>query len=428
MNHFVSKIWHSTAARNVGKLLSANIIAQAIGLLVYPILTRLYSPEDFGVLNLFSSIAGVLILISTLEWYNAIVLPKEEREGRALVHLSLVCIAIVTLLIALTIPWAGPIAEIFHSPDLARYYWLLPIYVAMMGVWNVLNYWYIRQKEYGYISGYQISQTLFSAGFKVGFGLIPLVGGLVYATILSPLCALIVFILLSAKLIAPLLSEWDWQNCKKSAKKYSNFPKYSTPRVVLNNIAGQLPVLVLTPLFGNKLVGFWGMAIMLAFVPISIVTRALYQVLYQQTTEKVNNSLSVRAYYQHFTWWTLAVIIPVFCLLWWVLPELAAWLLGDEWRTVGIYIRWMLPWLTVATLVLSTGFIPDIFGKQKMEFVFEIFMALARAAGVILGIWKNDFLIAIAGYSIGSAIVSGARYVWQLSLIRRYEQSLEQAA
>ena len=428
MNQFVSKIWHSAGARNVGKLLSANIIAQAIGLLVYPILTRLYSPEDFGLLNLFSSIAGVLILLSTLEWYNAIVLPKNEKEGRALAHLSLVCIAMVSLLIALTIPFAGSIADLFHSPDLAQYYWLLPIYVAMMGIWNVLNYWYIRKKEYGYISGYQISQTLFSAGFKVGFGWIPLLGGLVYATILSPLCALIVFILLSAKQLTPLLTDWDWQSCKKVAGKYSNFPKYSTPRVVLNNIAGQLPVLVLTPLFGNKLVGFWGMAIMLAFVPISIVTRALYQVLYQQTTEKVNNNLSIKSYYKHFSLWTLAVIVPVFALLGWVLPELTAWLLGDEWRTVGEYIRWMLPWLVGVMLVNSTGFIPDIFGKQKMEFVFEIIMALARALGVILGIWQNDFLMAIAGYSIGSAIVAGARYIWQLALIRHYEQSLQQAA
>ena len=108
MKQFLSKIWYSPSARNVGKLLSANVIAQAIGILIYPLLTRMYSPEDFGLLNLFSSIGGVLIILSTLEWYNAIVLPKREEEARAIVHLSLLSLAAFTALLILTIPFANP--------------------------------------------------------------------------------------------------------------------------------------------------------------------------------------------------------------------------------------------------------------------------------------------------------------------------------
>ena len=63
----------STGIKNFSKLLSANIIAQIIGLIVYPILTRIYTPEDFGLLNLFLSISGVLVILSTAEYYNAIV-------------------------------------------------------------------------------------------------------------------------------------------------------------------------------------------------------------------------------------------------------------------------------------------------------------------------------------------------------------------
>ena len=71
----------SSGARNFAKLLSANVLAQVIGLIVYPILTRIYSPEDFGLLNLFLSIGGVLAILSTAEYYYAIVLPKEEQEA-----------------------------------------------------------------------------------------------------------------------------------------------------------------------------------------------------------------------------------------------------------------------------------------------------------------------------------------------------------
>ena len=71
----------SSGVRNFTKLLSANVVAQVIGLVVYPILTRMYAPEDFGLLNLFMSIGGVLAILSTAEYYYAIVLPKEEKDA-----------------------------------------------------------------------------------------------------------------------------------------------------------------------------------------------------------------------------------------------------------------------------------------------------------------------------------------------------------
>ena len=69
----------SSGVRNFSKLLSANVVAQVIGLVVYPILTRMYAPEDFGLLNLLLSISGVLVIFSTAEYYNASVFQDKEQ-------------------------------------------------------------------------------------------------------------------------------------------------------------------------------------------------------------------------------------------------------------------------------------------------------------------------------------------------------------
>ena len=422
MKEKMSQIWHSSSVRNVGKLLSANVIAQALGLLVYPILTRLYAPEDFGLLNLFCSIGGVLILLSTLEWYNAVVLPKREEDARAIVHLCLLSIGVLTLVLLATVPFAGRIAGLFNSPSLAHYYWLLPIYVMLMGGWNVLNYWYIRNKQYGRISGYQVSQSLFSAGYKTGFGFQGwLNGGLIYASILSPLCALVLSLLMNGKQRLAALCRIDKVRCREMAHMYANFPKFSTPRALLNNIVGQLPVLLLTPLFGSRYVGFWGMAILLAFVPISTITRAIYQVLFQKTTECVHAGQPIRHIYRRFTRYTLVTVLPAFAALWFVLPLLTSWLLGEEWTVTGEYIRWMLPWLVCSILNTSTSFLVDVFFKQKEGLYFEILLACGRSSGVGLGIWLNNFEAAIAGYSIASALINGAQYIWLMHLVRVYE-------
>ena len=74
-------IFRSDVVRNTTKLLSANVLAQVVGLLIYPLLTRLYSQDDFGLLSLFVSMGGVLALVSTAEYQYSIVLPKDEKTA-----------------------------------------------------------------------------------------------------------------------------------------------------------------------------------------------------------------------------------------------------------------------------------------------------------------------------------------------------------
>ena len=153
MKEWIQKIAHSELVRNSAKLLTANVVAQAIGLLVYPILTRLYTPEDFGLLNLFLSIGGVLVLLSTAEYQYAIVLPKKDEDARGLVHICGFLLLITTGIVLLSVPFSKPIAHLFNTPELANWYWLMPLFVLAMGLWNILNYWYIRRKAYSRISG-----------------------------------------------------------------------------------------------------------------------------------------------------------------------------------------------------------------------------------------------------------------------------------
>ena len=424
MQEIVSKIWHSASARNVGKLLSANIIAQVIGILVYPVLTRIYAPEDFGLLNLFLSIGGILVLFSTLEWYNAIVLPQKEQTAAAIVHLCALSIGALVVVLLLSLPFAEPIAQLFKSPALAQYWWLLPVYVALMGVWNVLNYWYIRCKAYGRISGYQISQSLFSAGYKTGLGFVNTAGGLIYASVLAPLCSLILSVSLSAKKVLKPLCVWDRAECKQAATDYANFPKFSMPRRLLNSVVTQLPVLLLTPLFGNALIGLWGMALLLTFTPINMVTNALYQVFYQYAVERIRKRMSIYRYYKRYLLIVFGGILLLQAVVFVPLPQLIHWFLGEGWDLTGRLIRWTFPWMLFYFLTFSTGFLPDIFGKQKIELYFEILLAVLRVAGLAVGVWMDNFETAVAGYCIGSTIGIIARFIWQMELVRRYERTL----
>ena len=135
-----SYIFRSELIRNAGNLLSASVVAQLIGLLVYPLLTRLYSPDDFGLLTLFLQIGNVLVMLTTMEYHYAIVLPDNEQDAQNVMRLCFRLLALSTIVVAVSVLFRAPIAALFKSPDLARFYPLMPLMVFALGLWNMLNY------------------------------------------------------------------------------------------------------------------------------------------------------------------------------------------------------------------------------------------------------------------------------------------------
>jgi O-antigen/teichoic acid export membrane protein len=167
------------------------------------------------------------------------------------------------------------------------------------------------------------------------------------------------------------------------------------------------------------------MAIMLGFTPISVIAKSIYQVMYQYTTQRVNASQPLWGYFGRFTLVSLLIVLPLFIALTFVLPDLTSWLLGDDWRETGRYIQWMLPWLACSLLTSSTGFVADIFYRQKLGLCFELLTALLRTLGVCAGIWLHDFSVSVAGYAIGSAIAVLSQYIWLMGLVKQYDRGIK---
>lgn len=421
----LSSIIKSSGVRNFTKLLSANVVAQVIGLVVYPILTRMYAPEDFGLLNLFLSIGGVLAILSTAEYYYAIVLPKEEKDAEQVLGVGVLWLVATTVLVGLSVVFSRPISLLFKSPNLVSYYWLMPLYVFAMGAWNLLNYWYIRHKEYNPISRYQVSQNVLSSGGKLGMGWGGVLqGGMIYSVVVAPLISLLSSWVSARKTLLPALRRISWRGVCEQACVYRNFPYFVLPRSFVNMLAGQMPILLLTPFFGGEAVGLLSLAILLGYTPIGTITRAIYQVMYQHTMEQVHEQKPIGQIFRKFILSASAIIIPVFVGLWFVLPDLTAWLLGAEWHVSGEYIRWMLPWLYVSLLSCSINYLFDVFMQQKWGLFFEVMLAVMRVAGLCIGVWAGNFMLAIMCYSFFTALALVAQIIWMLLQVRRYDRSL----
>lgn len=424
MKQFLSKIWFSSSARNVSKLLSANIIAQAIGLFIYPILTRMYAPEDFALLNLFTSIVGVLVIIATAEYQYAIVLPKDEQKARAIVQVCLLTLAALFALIVFSIPFAGPIANLFNAPDLARYWWLVPFSVLGLSLWNILNYWYIRRKAFTRISGYQITQSVFSASGKIGLGALSWLGGLIIASVIAPLLSLLISGCLAWKKQLRELCAFDGAQLKSAAREYANFPKFNLPRALVNTAGLALPVWLLTPHFGLEPMGYLSLAMMAAFVPLTIIARACYQVLFQHVSELVQNRQSLRAVLMPFIAWMGGIMGIGLAGIYYFIPQLVTVLFGAEWIESAGIIRALFPYLLLTPVCGSICFLSDVFGKQKTAMWLETRYVLFMAAALGLGIYLNSFIGAVRLLAWTRFIYLAIQLLWFISLARTYDRLL----
>lgn len=411
----------SKLIQNSAKLLSANVYAQAIGLVVYPILARLYAPEDFGVLNLFLSIGSIFILLSTVSYQLAIVLPKQEKQAIAVVHLCLTIALVVSGVVLISVPFAGAIANLFKTPSLAKWYFLLPIYILVMAGWNILSYWYIRHAEYDRNSGYQVLQSSLGAGMKIGLGYGGyLQSGMIVSVVVAPLFALLTSCILAWKNhIRPLLCH-DWDEVREVATLYRKFPTYSFPSSMLNMLSSQLPILLLTPVFGNVEIGLWSMAVLLGFAPLSMISKSLNQALYQHTMDLLHQGRSVIPTFRRFSIGTLGIVVPGFAILYLFLPQLTTLLLGHDWEQTGHILRWMLPWLAINILTASTRFLAGIYFKQHVELLFEILLITLRVSAIVIGIYTSDFKLFTILYSMVSFAVAAAHYTWLMILIKRF--------
>lgn len=414
-----------TVVKNTARLFSANVIAQALGLIVYPILTRMYTPDAFGALGVFVGIGSVLVLLATAEYQYAIVLPRRERDARAAAKIALLLMCAATAILLLLSPLlSAPVSRWFNAPSLAKWLWMLPFFVIGSGLWNVLSHYYIRANRFAWISRYKVIQSLMQVGFKTGLGALGFTAsGLLISSVLAPCLAGLYTLLRHARSFCRHLIPITYVEMRETAYAYRYFPIYSTPRGLVNSLSVALPALLLTRYFGLAEAGFFTMAVTISSMPISMIVGSVQQVLFNEASCLVNARQSLRVL-RRLNMYTLLLIVPCFVLLWFVLPQLTAWLLGTEWEVSGRYIRWMLPWLLMTCLNGPICFVADIFMKQKIGLFYEILLLLAKFAGLGIGIYKHDIVWAVAGFSIMSALALTAQLGWFHALIWRYERTL----
>lgn len=435
-NKYINQFLQSSIVRNTGILFSGNVLAQVITLLAYPAITRLYSPDEMGAFNLFVSIFSICVLLANAEYHQVLVFHKREQEIPSVLGLCVGCVCLVFVLLLGAIPFSASIASLFDAPSLASWFWVLPFYVCATSLWLILENLLIRRKAFHYISFYLILVAFSNAVLKILLGSMGMgLGGLMISAVTVSIFSLLV-VLLYAQYKDAIFSFFPKQNkmpdvayqrptvasCQNIGQTYIKFPKYSLSRQFLNLFSKSLPIFLLSAPFGMQVIGWYSMGLLLAHTPINVVCASLYKILFRHVSEKVCNEQPILPLLMRYISLVLLLGIPFFLVLYVILPDFTALLLGDEWRMSGEYIRLMLPWLLAYAVADVLDFLPQLFKKQEGLLVVEIIDLALKLAVLALGIHSNNFYLALLLYFAVCFVVNAGKAIWLMVLARNYEK------
>jgi O-antigen/teichoic acid export membrane protein len=162
----------STFKGDILRLVSGTSAAAAITILVTPILTRIYSPEAFGVAALFAAVSAISGVLVCLRYELSIVLPDNDRDAANLLAVSLT-FAVVVSLATVPLIWYGAPQFLAwaNMSELEPFIWLIPPILLIHGSFIGLHYWNTRTKHFTRLSIAGVTNALATASGSVGAGL-----------------------------------------------------------------------------------------------------------------------------------------------------------------------------------------------------------------------------------------------------------------
>ena len=378
---FIEKFRLNDFSKNIITLMTGTTAAQVVPFLLSPVLTRLYSPDDFGVLALFFSICSVLSVVAAGRYELSIVIPKKDDEAANIVVLSIVISLVFSLFLQLvSAVFNSDISRLLGNESISFWLYFVPLVVFMMSLYNILRYFSIRIRDFKSVAVSRAVKSAAGSFFKLLFGFVGFTsGGLVTGEIVSQFfgnTSLIRNVYRRKELFAGV----DRAKMAEEAKKYSDFPKFSLPGALSNSLSLNLNSFFLTSLFSLAVLGQYALVNKAVSVPLTLLGSSVSDAYFQRAAQERNETGTAKnAFIQSVKYLSL-IAVPVFFTLFFFGEELFAFVFGESWRIAGGYAK-ILSFLVAVRLVAAPLSVTmSTFEKQRTSLMLTLLQLVLMVA------------------------------------------------
>jgi O-antigen/teichoic acid export membrane protein len=421
----IRNIWKNEFFKNVATLISGTTLAQAFSVIIYIVLSRIYTEEDFGVFGLYMNILNIVVIFSTARYDQAILLPKSDKESMNLLGLSgLISVGVSLVLLLLLVPLNDTICRWLGSNEISTWLYFIPLSTLLVAWFTILKNHANRDKKYRLIAGANIGQSVGNSLTKLGLGfLVAGAAGLICGVVFGQLAGFLVFFAIHLPTLRMRGSWLSFSEMRRLGRKYSQFPKFNMWQALINNLSAAFPVFIFSSFFSTTIAGFYTFGFMIIHRPLHLVGNAFYQVLFQRFVEKSHNKEPILPELYLFIRRALQVMLVPFILMGIFAPEIFGFVFGENWTEAGVYARFMLPWIFMVGLAMPLSFMPDMYQEQRKAMIIDGIRLLLRLLGMVIGIVYNNIYLALVLYSGASTLLIGVNLIWYIRLAKNLPPS-----
>jgi O-antigen/teichoic acid export membrane protein len=325
-------------AASAASLLTASVLAGLLNLAALPVIARIYHPGVMGVGVVFLALHSFLVVIVTGRYTLAIPLPRRHLTARYLswlVGALAVVSGLVIAPLAYLLRW--PIASALQTPELAHWLPFLGLTVCAAALSEAVDYGLIRKRRFKAKALLGFSQAL------VTIACLLLLGWLHEASVTTFMTAQIAGIC-GAALLATAARQpayrpaLRWKRMLKVAVCYRHLPKHLLTTGVLNAGSTIALPLAISAFSGPAMVALYSVSAQLVGRPISMISSAIWQVVYGQLGNASASAPQTRLLLRRiYTSTSLLYSVPVIGLV--AFPDVATHLLGHKWQDAGAMMQ-----------------------------------------------------------------------------------------
>ncbi len=380
----------SEFSRNVLTLMTGTTIAQAIPIAISPILTRIYTPEDFGVLSLFVAISSIFSSIANGRYELAIMLPKKDEDAINIFALGFIITACISLfLLVLVLVFHNYFVALLNNEGIGVWLYFIPIAVFFTGLYNILNYFNNRKKQYKDIANATIIRSIITVVIQLSVGFLKGgANGLISGQLVSQMFANMKLFknIVKDKL---LISKISKVKIIALAKRYKDFPKFSMWGVLANSLSHHLTNILISTFYSLTTLGFYSLTQRLLATPSSLIGGSIGQVFFQHATKERQETAKAIKSFNSSLKKLIILGISFFGILYFVVEDLFIFVFGEEWRVAGYYAKILIPFFCINFISSPLAIVMTVFEKQKQALVINLILIISSVGSIVLCQYLN---------------------------------------
>ena len=313
-----------------------NSAAQIIYLLSFPIITRIYSPEHFAILNIFNYSIALLTLIS-LKYEYLVPLPKADEEAKEIIDIVFLLSLFFTFVLSIFFLASEYLIKIDYTiSNFNKFLVFAPLGAFILNYSIAIQNYIQRKSDYKFSGISEIINKLSYVGISIfGYFLQSNVWVLIIAVTISPIFK--IFFLRKKLNIRTIITteNTNLTRIKKTFKIHRKPALSMSVANVLTYLTGLIPTLYVNKYFGLNTAGNFALVLSTLYLPSSIFGRAVGQVYYQQACTLIHSKRNVLVLWNLTNKKLILYGFPIYLFIFLKSDWLYPLFFGEKWQKSG---------------------------------------------------------------------------------------------